>query len=249
MKYIKHFSQKANNYLRFRPVYPDDLFKYLNNLVPVPHLAWDCGAGNGQAAIALTKYFDQVIATDVNFEPLEAAPKLEKINYICCLAEKTPIKSNSVDLITIAQALHWFDFELFYKEVKRVAKETALIAAWCYSLGGFNSAVDLVISKFYKDILGDEYWPERRSYIDQEYQTIPFPFPKITSPSFFIQKEMNFSELLGYLNTWSALKEYELRNKTNPINLVAQELLTSWGNPFEKQKMVWPIHLLVGTLE
>jgi hypothetical protein len=246
--YIKHFNQKTDNYLRFRPDYPDALYDYLAKLVKDHQCAWDCGTGNGQAALALSKYFDQVIASDVNQEPLNAAPKSAKIQYICCPAENTPIKDKSVDLTTIAQALHWFDFDLFYKELRRVSKDSALVAAWSYSLGRFNFEVDVVISKLYNDLLGDNYWPVERRYIDKEYLTIPFPFRKIASPSFTIEKELNLPELLGYLNTWSAVKEYELRNKLNPINLVAQELESAWGEPLVKHKIIWPLHLLVGRL-
>ncbi|MBA2652915.1 MAG: methyltransferase domain-containing protein [Tatlockia sp.] len=249
MDYIKHFNQNPENYLRFRPDYPTALYDYLAKLVKENTCVWDCGTGNGQAALALTKHFDQVIATDINPQPLYLAPKSAKINYLCCSAEKMPIRDKSFDLITIAQALHWFNIDSFYQELRRVSKDSAVIAAWCYSLGKFNFEVDEVILNLYDGILGKVYWPHQRSYIDEEYRTIPFPFAKITSPSFCIEKEMNLPELLGYLNTWSAVKEYELRSKLNPINLVAQELARAWGEPLRKHKMVWPLHLLLGTLK
>lgn len=248
MEYIKHFNQQAVNYLRFRPNYPESLYDYLRSLLKEWHCAWDCGTGNGQAALALSKRFEEVIATDVNKAPLEAAPKRANIYYLCCPAEKTPIADQSVDLITIAQALHWFNFDLFYNEVRRVARESAVIAAWCYSLGQFNSALDKPIQQLYGQILGDNYWPSQRHYIDKEYRTLPFPFTLIKTPSFSIEKEMTLPELLGYLNTWSAVKEYELRNQKNPINLVAEELASSWGEPMKKHKISWPMHLLAGTL-
>lgn len=249
MNYMKHFNQQAGKYLRFRPDYPATLYDYLVNLVNAHHCVWDCGTGSGQAALALSKHFDQVIASDINQAPLDAAPKLAKIHYICCPAEKTPIADKSVDLITVAQALHWFNFDLFYKEVRRVSKDSAFIAAWCYSVGKFNFAVDKVISKLYEEVLGDDYWPAQRRYIDQEYRRIPFPFNKIETPAFSIEKELNLQELVGYLYTWSAVKEYELRNKINPINFVAQEIESVWGEPQRRHKIVWPLHLLVGVLK
>ncbi|CDZ78168.1 ubiquinone/menaquinone biosynthesis methyltransferase [Legionella massiliensis] len=245
MDYIKHFNQQANNYLRFRPDYPTALYDYLLTLVAKSQCAWDCGTGNGQAALILAERFEQVIASDVNQAPLDVAPKKANIRYLCCAAEKTPIEDKSVDLITIAQAMHWFNFDLFYQEIRRVAKDSAVIAAWCYSLGKFGSEIDKQISKLYDEILGDDYWPVERRYIDKEYQTIPFPFKRITTPSFSIEKELNLPELLGYLNTWSAVKEYELRNKLNPITLVADELASIWGDPQIKYKISWPLHLLV----
>lgn len=246
MDYIKHFNQQSDNYLLFRPNYPNALFEYLFSLVETPNCVWDCGTGNGQAAVALAKGFEQVIATDINQAQLDVAPKLNTIRYICCEAEKTPIKGNSVDLITIAQALHWFNFNLFYKEVRRVSKTSGLIAAWCYSLGKFDTAVDSIITALYMDILGDEYWPAERRYIDEEYLTIPFPFNKIATPVFVIEKQMDFSQLLGYLQTWSAVKEYQKRKQVNPINLVFKELESAWGEPQINYTMRWPLHLLVG---
>ncbi len=248
MDYIKHFSEQSENYLLYRPTYPDALYSYLSELVDEHESAWDCGTGSGQAAVALAKHFTQVIATDINQAQFDVAKKNEKIRYICCPAENTPILPNSVDLITVAQALHWFNFTLFYKEVSRVSKPTGIIAAWCYSLGYFESTVDVAITRLYRDILGDDYWPVERRYIDEGYQTIPFPFTKIPSPSFLIEKEMDFAQLLGYLSTWSAVKEYQQRNGVNPLNLVYKELELAWGKPKQVYTMRWPLHLLVGSV-
>ena len=248
MDYIKHFNQQSASYLLFRPDYPEALFAYLLNFVNTPHRVWDCGTGNGQAAVALANYFEQVIATDISQAQLDVAPKHTKIRYLCCAAEKTSIKDNSVDLIVIAQALHWFNFDSFYQEVHRVGKKTGLIAAWCYSLGKFDSVVDNIINTLYSDILGDDYWPAERRYIDEQYQTIPFPFTKIKTPDFSIEKKMGFAQLLGYLQTWSAVKEYQKRNHINPLNLVFKELELAWGDLQHQYTIQWPLHLLVGRI-
>ncbi|KTC93820.1 class I SAM-dependent methyltransferase [Legionella drozanskii] len=246
--YIRHFSQQSENYLLFRPNYPTVLYDYLSNLVQEHQNAWDCGTGNGQAALALTQYFTLITATDINQAQLDQAPRNEKIRYICCTAENTPILPHSIDLITVAQALHWFNFDLFYEEVRRVSKPAGIIAVWCYSLGKFDTGLDDLVTKLYTDILGDEYWPMERRYIDEEYRTIPFPFSKISSPSFTIDKKLNLAQFLGYLNTWSAVKEYQLRNKLNPINWILKELEAIWGDPKQYHPLQWPIHLLVGSV-
>lgn len=246
MKYTDHFATKTENYLQFRPDYPAELFSYLANLTPQHDLVWDCGTGNGQAARALAKYFKKVIATDLNQTQLDVAEKKENIEYRCFPAEKTDIEIASVDLITVAQALHWFQFDAFYQEVKRVLKPNGMLAVWCYSLGKLTPALDLVIKKLYLEILGDEYWPKERRYIDEAYQTIPFPFQKMTTPEFYIEKPMNFMQLVGYLNTWSALKEYQNRNQKNPLDMVYEELKKAWGDPEQKHTFCCPIHLLVG---
>lgn len=247
MEYIQHFAQNTSAYLQYRPDYPDILFKYLAGLCQQHSLAWDCGTGNGQAALPLAQYFTKVIASDVNHEPLNAALQKDNLFYHCWPAEQTELDDSSVDLITVAQALHWFDLECFYAEVKRVAKPHAIIAAWCYSLGSLTPAVDAVIHKLYHDILGDAYWPKQRRYIDDGYKTIAFAFKKMkTVPEFYTEKQFNLPDLLGYLRTWSAVKEYQMQNKQDPVDLVQDELSMAWGERDKIITMRWPIHLLVG---
>jgi ubiquinone/menaquinone biosynthesis C-methylase UbiE len=245
MKYADHFGTQTQNYLHFRPTYPRELFQYLASLVNEKNVAWDCGAGNGQAALTLANKFKRVIATDINQTQLDVAIKKENIEYRCCAAEETTIQDQSVDLITVAQALHWFDFEKFYREVKRVLKPQGIIAIWCYSLGKITPEIDVIIYRFYQTILND-YWPKERRYIDDEYKTIPFPFHEIISPQFIIEKQMTFSQLMGYLSTWSALKEYQKRNHKNPLEFVHAELQMAWGDTIRERIMHWPLHLRVG---
>ncbi|KTC86447.1 class I SAM-dependent methyltransferase [Legionella brunensis] len=245
MNYVAHFNQDSDRYLLFRPSYPDALYLYLAELVE-DGCVWDCATGNGQAAFALANYFSTVVATDINSEPLKLAPSHPNIQYICCAAENTPLQDHSIDLITIAQALHWFNFELFYREVKRVAKPTAYIAAWCYTLGKFHSPIDEVIEELYYNILGNKYWPKERHFIDDAYTTIPFPFKKESTPSFLITKEINLKQLVGYLKTWSAVKEYQLFNQKDPIQLIISKLQNLWGHPNLKYSINWPLYLIAG---
>jgi len=246
MSYIKHFSDRPENYQHFRPDYPDALFHHLADLVPERLLAWDCATGNGQAACSLAKYFTQVIGSDINQTQLDVAIKKDNIQYYCWPAEKTTLVDHSIDLITVAQALHWFNFNDFYREVHRVLKPGGIIAAWCYPLGQIIPPVDAIIRKLYEEILGDKYWPPERRYIDNAYQTIPFPFSLLATPNFSIIKDYNFSELIGYLNTWSAVKEYQKRNLQNPLDLIMKELKNAWGDMKQTHQMVWPLYVLVG---
>lgn len=248
MNYMAHFGEKSAEYRQFRPQYPDELYHYLNSKVNQHDLAWDCGTGNGQAAFKLADYFTQVVATDLNQAQLDMAMKKENIRYFCCSAEKTPLDNQTIDLITVAQALHWFNLDEFYLEVMRVLKPDGILAAWCYSLGKINEEMNKVILKIYDTILGDQYWPKERRYIDAEYKTIPFPFTKISTPTFEIKKEMNFFALIGYLNTWSAVKEYQKINQHNPLNFIYSDLQKIWGDPEKMYTMTWPIHLLLGKI-
>ncbi len=248
MSHIEHFAKNSASYKQFRPNYPEELFTYLESLVGATDLAWDCGSGNGQAAVSLAKRFKQVVATDISQEQLNLAPQIENIHYHCWPAEKTDLPDASVDLITVAQALHWFDLDTFYKEVRRVAKPGAIIAAWCYSLGNISSTIDPLIRKLYVNILGDKYWPKERKYVEEEYCTISFPFTRISPPAFIIHKNLNYDELLGYLSTWSAVKEYEMQKQQNPILKISPALKRVWGNVEQPKMMVWPIHLIIGRI-
>ncbi|ETO92910.1 class I SAM-dependent methyltransferase [Legionella oakridgensis] len=248
MEYIKHFNRQTENYLSYRPDYPESFFDFLATLARANAYVWDCGTGNGQAAFSLSKRFDLIVATDINFSPLTIAPRCDNLNYICCASEKTPLLESSIDLITVAQALHWFNFDNFYAEVRRVAKPSAVFAAWCYSLGRMNEKIDAIIGKLYLDILGERYWPKERRYIDEHYQSIPFPFQRIMTPAFVIEKNLDLYALLGYLNTWSAVKEYQKYNHENPIELIINDLQAVWGDPKEQRIMRWPLHVLAGLI-
>jgi len=246
MDYIKHFNQQSEKYLCYRPDYPEALFDFLCTHVDENSYAWDCGTGNGQAALALAKRFQRVVASDINLGQLTAAPHKGNIDFVCCLAEKTPLADHSIELITIAQALHWFKFEEFYAEVRRVSRPSAMIAAWCYSLGGINTDLDSIIHTLYNDILGCQYWPKERDYIDEKFETIPFPFKKMNTPEFRIRKKLDFPSFIGYLQTWSAVKEYELRMHKNPLDIVIPQLQSAWGKPELQHEMHWPVHMLLG---
>jgi len=246
MRYVDHFGKKSSDYLQYRPDYPDELYQYLVGLATQHELAWDCGTGNGQAAGQLSPHFKQVIGSDVNQQQLDVAIKKANVHYYCWPAEKTGLSATTVDLVTVAQALHWFNLEPFYQEVQRVSKSSGIMAAWCYSLGSINQEIDMVIKKLYTDILGNGYWPSERRYIDEQYQTIYFPFKKMETPQFNIEKKMDFTHVIGYLNTWSAVKEYQQVNQDNPIHLIYADLQKVWGEPSTVYTMRWPIHLLVG---
>jgi ubiquinone/menaquinone biosynthesis C-methylase UbiE len=250
MDYQKHFGEQSFAYRQFRPDYPDELYQYLNEITDKHELAWDCGTGNGQSAVKLADYFTQVIASDLNQAQLDVAIKRSNVRYYCWPAEKTELSDHTVDLITVAQALHWFHLDAFYQEVERVMAPSGVIAAWCYSLGKINHHIDSVINKLYAEILGDQYWPSERRYIDAEYKTMPFPFKRIHPPqAFSIAKEMNLAMLIGYLTTWSALKEYQKINQANPLDLIYPELEKVWGDPHKTYTMQWMLHLLIGRME
>ncbi len=240
------FSKQAAEYAKYRPTYPQALYDCIFSHVRHFDCAWDCGTGNGQAAIALAKKFKTVIATDLSETQIRHAQPRPNITYQMCPAEKTPFASHYFDLVTVAQALHWFDFDRFYAELKRVLKPQGLFAAWSYGLARVNPRVDGVINPFYNQLLAP-YWDSRRRLIDEKYETIPFPFKKIDVPSFSIELDWPLEHYRNYIaKTWSAVQTYMNKHGSNPMDLIQGELESAWGDPNQVKRITWPIYLLLG---
>jgi ubiquinone/menaquinone biosynthesis C-methylase UbiE len=241
-----NFSKQAEVYSKFRPTYPKELFEFLKSLTTEHKLAWDCGTGNGQSAVKLTEYYEKIYATDPSQEQIKNAILHDKIEYKVENAE-TPssIKDNSVDLITVAQAVHWFDFDKFYAQVKRVLKANGIIAVWAYGIPTISKELDKIIKNFHDNIVG-EFWLAENKLIDKEYSTIPFPFKEIKTPEFFIKKQVTLSETLGYLRSWSATQKYIDKYKENPLELLSQKLQEHWQNTETEKEMAWKLILKVG---
>lgn len=223
-------------------------------LVQYRNLAWDCATGNGQAAVFLSEYFRQVIASDASKEQIENAQPRKNIRYEVFPAERTTLANNSIDLITIGQALHWFDLNDFYKEAKRVLRKDddgggsgGVIAAWAYGVHSMSPEIDNITRLLYEDILGS-YWPKERKIVENKYQDIPFPFQKIDAPVFQIELDWTMSELVGYLYTWSSVQKFIGKNNSDPIKQVYADLVAAWGdkNTWHKRRVVWPIYMRVG---
>ena len=243
--FIDNFSKQADSYQKFRPSYPSKLFEFLSSQTNEHNLAWDCGTGNGQSAISLTDYYKKIYATDPSEKQIENAKVHKKIIYQVETAEKTNLVSKSVDLITVAQAVHWFDFDKFYAEVKRVLKEDGIIAVWTYGLPTIEKHIDKIIKHFHDNIVG-EFWQDENRLIEKEYTTIPFPFEEILTPNFSIQKEITFNETIGLLKTWSATQKYTDNFHKDPIELIENQLLQLWTNKENKKSATWKLILKVG---
>jgi SAM-dependent methyltransferase len=223
-----NFSAGADKYAVFRPTYPPALFDHLLSLVPGRERAWDCGTGNGQVAAVLAETFAQVFATDISATQLQSATPNERIEYSVQPAEKTHFPDAAFDLITVAQAIHWFDFDAFYHEVNRTIRPGGLLAVIGYDLVRFGPAIDPVLDAFYRDVVGP-FWDRERRYIDEHYLTIPFPYPHLPAPAFSIDVEWSCDHLIGYIGTWSAVKHYRKQQGHDPVELVATQLKKNWG--------------------
>ena len=240
-----NFSSQAGAYARFRPQYPPELIAELVALAPARQAAWDCATGNGQVAYALAEHFEQVLATDISAKQLALAKTHPRIQYREEPAENCSASDHSFDLIVVAQAIHWFDFERFYAEVRRVLRPGGVLALVGYRMFRTeNSALDAAIDHFYEHITGP-YWDPERRYIDEEYRTIPFPFERIDLPEFALECRWTFEELIGYLSSWSAVQHYLRDTGENPIDLIEQDLRRAWGVG-ERLELQFPILLRVG---
>jgi SAM-dependent methyltransferase len=240
-----HFSRQSADYAKYRPSYPDELFDWLASLTAAHDLAWDVGTGSGQAALGLARHFQHVIASDAAEAQLRNAAAHERISYKVMPAEQSDIADASVDLITVAQALHWFDFDRFYREAVRVLKPDGVIAAWTYGLNEISPEVDAILRHYYSEIVGPYWLPERR-HIDAHYRTIPFPFSEIPASSFRMEMRWNLDELLGYLGTWSVGQRYQQVYGHDPLDRIRESLARVWGSVREARGVSWPIYLRVG---
>lgn len=241
-----NFSTASDNYARYRPAYPDSLFAYLQTLLTGNENAWDCATGNGQAAQKLSPLFNQVYATDISAAQLAQAVQLPNIRYSVQPAEKTSFPGAFFDLVMVAQAVHWFRFDAYYAEVARTAKPDALLCITGYGKLTISQELDNVIDRLYTGIVGS-YWDKERRYVDEGYQTIPFPFAEISSPPFSITYQWSLAHLVGYLETWSAVKHYQKLKDSNPVDLIREDLQRHWGDDALKT-VCFPLLLRVGKI-
>jgi SAM-dependent methyltransferase len=240
-----HFSTSSDQYQRYRPGYPEALFEYLAGISPARELAWDCATGTGQAARELARLFTNVVASDASTQQIAQAERDDRIDYRVMPAEQPALAAQSVDLITVAQALHWFDQARFYNAAWEILKPDGVLAVWSYKLLSVNPAIDKVVKHFYHDIVGP-YWPQERKLIEQGYPPLPKLFNNIETPMFAMQSEWSASDLLGYLGTWSASRYYQAEQGTDPLDQIREELLQAWGDGDTIRLIHWPLHIRVG---
>jgi len=218
----------------------------LATISPGRQLAWDCATGNGQAAVAIAELFERVIATDASESQIENAEAHPRVEYRIAPAENSGIESNSVDLITVAQALHWFELEKFDTEARRVLKPRGVVAAWAYKLARIEAKIDAVVNHYYSDVVG-AYWPPERGLVEK-FEELDFPFPEIAAPPFEMVAEWNAEHLVGYLRTWSATQRFIAAKQRDPLQDVEKDLRSAWGDAGQLRSVAWPLTLRVGRL-
>lgn len=242
------FSTVAREYANFRPGYPPELFAWLAGAVSARHAVWDCGCGSGQASIALAECFDEVFATDVAPEQIAAARTHPRVQYSVAPAERSGLPDASVDLVTVAQALHWFEAGAFYEEARRVARPGALLAVWTYPRPEFiDPECDRVFLDFYANVVGP-YWPPERKHVEAQYQSLPFPAGEIEHPPFALELTWSFEQLIGYASSWSATARYRKERGEDPLPWLRENLRAVWPESIATRPLRMPLVMRVARL-
>lgn len=239
------FSSQAAVYAQSRPDYPPALFQYLSSLCKEREIAWDCATGNGQAAIGLAPYFEKVLATDASDAQIQHCFKHEKVRYSVEAAENNSIANQSINLITVAQAAHWFHLQAFYKRVEAVLKPSGVLALWSYSEPLLHPQIDALLEWFMYGYLAD-YWPNDRLLVRKKYRTIEFPYKQIGTPNFYCVKNWTLRQFLQYALSWSATNRFIQQHQVNPVEEVLfPKILPLWGNIEKTIEIRWQLHLKV----
>jgi SAM-dependent methyltransferase len=245
VQFKDHFSTQAGAYATARPGYPPALFDAIAKLCAAHEAVWDAGCGNGQAAIAWAARFAQVFASDPSAAQIANAAAHERVRYAVEPAERCSLGDASVDLVGVAQALHWFDFARFFADVQRVLRPGGVFAAWSYGLLRIDPAIDPLLDDFEHRVVGP-YWPPERRHVDAGYTSIEFPFARIPMPAFAMALDWSLEQVLAYLGTWSAVQRCIAQTGEDPIAKLSAPLHTAWGDPQQPRRVEWPLVVWVG---
>jgi ubiquinone/menaquinone biosynthesis C-methylase UbiE len=245
MSFKDHFSGHAALYAKYRPDYPPELYAYLATLTPHRDIALDCATGSGQAAVGLANHFAMVVAADGSVAQLRNAQPNPRVAYVGNLAEQPAFRDGSIDLVTAAQAAHWFDHERFYPQVRRVLRPQGALAIWTYGIAVISPEIDAVMSDFYWREVG-EYWPAERRYVEAAYRNMPFPFEEVAAPTWQLRLEWDLDAFIGYVSTWSAVQRYKKERGADPLSKLRERVEPVWNSGEKLRRVAWPLHLRVG---
>jgi SAM-dependent methyltransferase len=243
-----HFSASASDYATFRPKYPAELFEFVASLPERRGCVWDCATGNGQAALPLAERFDRVIATDASAEQIAHATPHPRVSYGVARADESGLDHASVDLVTVAQALHWLPLDQFFAEVRRVAVPHGVLAVWCYTRPTLDDALDAIVLRYYAETCG-AYWPADRKLVDEGYRSLTIPIDEVAAPSLHIENHLSLGEFGGYVRTWSATNRLAKAIGRDPVVDLENELRAVWGPDSERRLVRWPILVRAGRVQ
>lgn len=241
------FGDRADEYARVRPTYPEALFDHLERLAPARDLAWDCGAGSGQTTRSLARRFRRVLATDSSMRQISRFQAPEGIDRVVAAAEAAPFRGRSADLVTVSAALHWFDRPRFFAEVGRVARPGAILAVWSYYQTRIAPEIDPVLVRFANEVVGP-YWGPAFELNRHRYRDVDLPFERLPWPELQAEATMRLADLCRYMRTWSASVAWERERGTDPVDVVRADLARAWGDPEMERTISWPLHGAIGRI-
>lgn len=240
-----HFSARSTDYARYRPTYPPALVHYLASIAPTRRLALDTGCGAGQLSTLLASEFEFVVATDASPQQIKNAKPHDRIEYRVARAEESALPDASADLVCAAQAAHWFDLDAYYDEVRRVLRPGGVIALVTYGVVETDGEAGHVLADFYYNVIG-RFWPPERTLVETGYRSLPFPFIEQATPKMAMTAHWSLDELLGFVDTWSAMRNAEAALGREPYERFAEHLRAAWGDPAECHETRWPLSMRVG---
>jgi ubiquinone/menaquinone biosynthesis C-methylase UbiE len=248
MTFSDHFSEQAEQYAYARPTYPEALIRFVANAAPGRACAWDCATGSGQAAVALAAHFDQVLATDASAAQIAQAAPHPRVRYVVQPAERVDFPDASVDALTVAQALHWFNLPAFFAEARRVLRPGGLFCAWGYSWSTVTPAIDTVVRERILDRIQGA-WAPQNALLWDGYRAIALPFTPLTPPEVTIRLAWSLSQYLAYIETWSATRQTIQRIGRGFLDEAATDLERVWGMPETVREIRMPVCIVAGRAE
>lgn len=248
MNFLDLFSDKAALYASARPRYPDELFRFIAAQAPRTQSVWDCGTGNGQAAVSLASHFDSVCASDPSSEQIAHAIRCTGVEYSVQPAERTIYPPGHFDAVCVAQALHWFDLPAFFREVLRVTKPQGIFATWGYDWFKVSAAFDAAFKELVLAVIAADWAPQNK-ILWNGYRDVAMPFAPLPVPSFQIRESWNLAQLLAYVHSWSATRRCMERQGTAFFAKAASDLERHWGDAGSRKDIVMPLHLRMGRVE
>jgi SAM-dependent methyltransferase len=224
------------------------LFEYLAGLGERRNSAWDCATGNGQAALGLADHFERVIATDQSLQQISEAARHPRIEYHVALAEDSHLPDRSMDLVTVASAIHWFDLDAFYRELSRVLMPGGVAAAWTYHVAHVESNLSEPLWAFYRDVVSSYFPRQGTDLVDKKYAGIHLPGRPVPVPQFWMEADWNCAEVLAFVRSWSGTQAYMTQHGTDPTDSLHHALDRVFTSEHTRHYLRWPLYLRVGHL-